>query len=115
MGYAATTGFIIYWKIYQTLLINTAHRVWFEEYNYCISIVDNNIQVSLLLKQYSETIIHNSYLLNLISCEPDLKSTQLSNTTILTFEIELPPSGKKIGFNLLDDEDFTIPYVTDTI
>ena len=25
------------------------------------------------------------------------------------------PSGKKIGFNLLDDEDFTIPYITDTI
>ena len=27
----------------------------------------------------------------------------------------MPPSGKKISFNLLDDEDFTIPYITDTI
>ena len=34
---------------------------------------------------------------------------------ILTYEIYLPPSGNKIGFNLLHDEYFTIPYVTDTI
>ena len=27
--------------------------------------------------------------------------------------MELPPSGKKVGFNLLDDEDFKIPYITD--
>ena len=37
------------------------------------------------------------------------------DTTILTYEIELPFSWKKNYFNLLDDEDFTIPYVTDTI
>ena len=35
--------------------------------------------------------------------------------TILTYEIELPTSGKKVSFNLLNDEDFTIPYITDTI
>ena len=29
--------------------------------------------------------------------------------------MELPPNGKNIGFNLLDDEDLTIPYVVDTI
>ena len=33
---------------------------------------------------------------------------------MITYEIELPPSGKKFGFNLLDDEDFTIPFITDT-
>ena len=27
---------------------------------------------------------------------------------------ELPPSGKKVGCNLLNDEDFTIPYITNT-
>ena len=27
----------------------------------------------------------------------------------------LPPSGKKFGSNLLDDEYFTIPYIIDTI
>ena len=37
------------------------------------------------------------------------------DTTILTNEIELPPSGNKVGFDLLDDEYFTIPYITDTI
>ena len=34
---------------------------------------------------------------------------------MITYDIELPPSGKKIGFNLMEDEDFTIPYITDTI
>ena len=42
-------------------------------------------------------------------------STPFSDETIITYDIELPPSGKKIGFNLLGDEDFTIPYITDTI
>ena len=34
---------------------------------------------------------------------------------MITYEIELPPSGKKIDFNLTDDGYFSIPYVTDTI
>ena len=51
----------------------------------------------------------------MIPCKLDLTSNPFSNTTILTYEIKLPPSGKKIGFDLLDDEYFTIPYVTDTI
>ena len=51
----------------------------------------------------------------MISCELDLTSTTIRNTTILIHEIELPPSGKKVGFNLLNDEDITIPYVIDTI
>ena len=33
----------------------------------------------------------------------------------ITYEIVLPPSGKKIGFNLLDYRYFKIPYITDTI
>ena len=45
----------------------------------------------------------------------DITYTPFSNTTILAYEIELPPVGRKIGFNLLDDEYFTIPYITDTI
>ena len=32
---------------------------------------------------------------------------------MITYEIESPPSGIKVGFNLLDDEDYTIPYITD--
>ena len=28
--------------------------------------------------------------------------------------MEFPTSGMKTGFNLLDDEDFTIPYIIDT-
>ena len=34
---------------------------------------------------------------------------------IITYDIELPTFGNKVGFILLDDEDFTIPYITDTI
>ena len=51
----------------------------------------------------------------MIPCELDLTFTTFSDTTIITYEIELPPSVNKVGFNLLDDEDFTIPYITDTI
>ena len=60
-----------------------------------------------------ESLIHNPDLLNLIPCELDLKSTPFSDTPIIKYETELPPSGKKFGFNLMDDEDFTIPYITD--
>ena len=51
----------------------------------------------------------------MIPCEFDITFIPLCDTTILTYEIELPPGGNKIGFNLMDGEDFTIPYVTDTI
>ena len=47
------------------------------------------------------------------SCGLDLTSTPFCDTTILTHKIELTPVEKKIGLNLLDDEDFTIPYVID--
>ena len=51
----------------------------------------------------------------MIPCELDIRSTLFCDTKILTYEIELPPSGKKVVFNLLNDEYFTIPYITDTI
>ena len=59
-------------------------------------------------------LICNSDFLNLISCELDITSILLSNTTILAYEVELPPSGNIIVLHLLDDEDFKIPYVNDT-
>ena len=34
---------------------------------------------------------------------------------MIKYEIELPSSRNKVGFNLLDDEYFIIPYITDTI
>ena len=51
----------------------------------------------------------------MIPFELDLKSTPFCDTTIITYEIDLPYPGKKVGFNLLEDEDFIIPYITDTI
>ena len=50
----------------------------------------------------------------MIPCELDLTFTPFCDTTMLTYEIELPTSENKVGFNLLDDEDFTIPHITDT-
>ena len=90
-------------------LIHVAHHVWFDEYNSRLSIQYKHTPGSLLLWQdrYSD-------LLNLITCKLDITSIPFSDETIITYDIELPPSGKKIGFNLLDDKDFTIPYITDT-
>ena len=70
---------------------------------------------SLLLQYYPEILLHNSYLLNLITCELDLTSTPFSDTKIIRYDIELSHSGNKIGFNLLDDEYLTIPDVNYTI
>ena len=69
----------------------------------------------LLLQKDPDSHVHHSDLFNLIPHELNLTSTPFFDTTILTYEIELPPSGKKFGFNLLDDEYFTIVYITDTI
>ena len=51
----------------------------------------------------------------MIPCNFDLTSNTFCDTTILTYEIDLPPAGKRIGFNLLDDIDFEITYVIDKI
>ena len=51
----------------------------------------------------------------MIPCELDLKFTPFCDTTMITYEIVLPISGKKVVFKLLDDEYFTVPYITDTI
>ena len=50
----------------------------------------------------------------MIPFELDLTSTTFSNITIIADEIELTYPGKNVGFNLLDDEYFTISYVIDT-
>ena len=105
MGYAATTGVIIYWKPDQPFIIHRDPHVWFDEYISRLSINDKHTPGSLLLWQDSGVHIHYSDLPNLIPCKLDLKSTPFSDETIITYDIELPPSGKKIGFNLLDDQD----------
>ena len=87
----------------------------FDEYNSRLSIKDKQTPGSLLLRQYPEGHIHDSDLLNMITCELDIISNPFSDETIITYDIELPTSGNKISFNLLDDEYFKISYITDTI
>ena len=113
MGYAATTGVILYWKLDQPFIIHRAHHVWFDEYNDPLSIQYKHTPGSLLLRKDPEGHIHDSDILNLIQFKLDIKSTPFSYETNITYDIELPPSGNKIGFNLMDDEYFTIPYITD--
>ena len=60
MGYAAPTGVILYWKPDQPFIIHRGHHVWFDEYNYRLSIEDKHTPGSLLLRKYPEGHIHNS-------------------------------------------------------
>ena len=96
MVYAATTGVILYWKPDQPFIIHRAHHVWCDKYNYCSSIEYNHTPGSLLLWQDIEDHSLNSDLLNLIPCEIDITSTPFSDETIITYDIEFPPSGNKI-------------------
>ena len=100
---------------FETTCIHRAHHVWFDEYNSCISIEYKHTPVYLLPLQYPKIHIHNSDLLNLIPFELDLTSTPFCGTIILTCEIYLRPYVNKVGFDLLDNEYFTIPYITDAI
>ena len=75
MGYADTTVLILYWTLYQTFVIHRAHRVWFDEYNFRLSIEYNHTPGYLLLQQYPESILYNSDLLKLIPFKLDLTST----------------------------------------
>ena len=87
MGYAATTGVILYWKPDQPFVIHRAHHVLFDEYNYHLSIEENHTPGSLLIQQYTEIWVNNLDLLNIISCKIDLISTPFSGTKILVYEI----------------------------
>ena len=87
MGYTATTGVILYWKPDQPFIIHRAHHVWFDEYNSCLSIEDNQNLVSLILQQDPEGHTHDSDLFKLIPCELDLTSTPFRDETIIAYDI----------------------------
>ena len=87
LGYADTTGFIIYWNPDQPFLVLRSHHFWFDEYNFCLSIEYKHFSGSLLIQQDPERHVFNTDLLNFIPCELYLTSTTFFNTTILTYEI----------------------------
>ena len=111
MGYADTTGVILYWNCDHTFSIHRYHNDQFSDCNSNLYIQEKHTTGYLLLQRYPESLLHYLYPINLIICEIDLTCTQFFDTTILTYEIQLPPDAKEIGFNLFDDGDFTIPYV----
>ena len=94
----------------QAFFIHRDYHVWFDEYNYSLYIEDNHTPGSLLIQQDTESNIHNSGLLNLIPFELNLTSTPFSNTTVLTYYIDLPSAGKNVGFNSLNYEDFKLIF-----
>ena len=96
MGYAATTGAIIYWNREKRFIVNKSHHVWFYEYISFLSIEDKHTIVYLLLQQYPGIILHHSYLLNLIPFKLDLTSIPFHDTTILTYDIKSPSAGNKL-------------------
>ena len=51
----------------------------------------------------------------MVPSDLDFISPTFCDETIITYEHESTPSGKKICLNLLNDNDFTIPYIIDTI
>ena len=96
-------------------VFHRSHYVWFDEYNYRLYIKYKHTTGSIILWKYYEGHIHDSDLLKLIPCEIDIKYTPFIDTTIIIYDIDLPPSRNKVVFNLLNHEDFIIPYITDTI
>ena len=61
---------------------------------------EDHTPIYLLLQQYSENLLPNLYMLNFIACKPDLPPPSFHDaiilTCVLTYEIELPPYGKKL-------------------
>ena len=113
MVYAATAGVIIYWNPHHSFSIQRAHCAWLDEYNYRITIEYKHTTGSSLLQQYPKILLHNLYLLRLIPCELDITSNPFCNIKIITYKIDLPPTGRKIDLNLLNAGYFTIHFVID--
>ena len=82
MRYEATTGVIIYCNTDQAFDIHRAHHVWFDEYNFRLSVEYKHTPCSLIFQQDPECLIHNPYLINLIPCELGLTSTPFYDTII---------------------------------
>ena len=98
MVYAYTKEVIIHWNPYQPLHTPRVYHDCFYEYNYSLSTEDKHTHGYLLLQKYPESILLIYYMHNYIPCELDVKYTPFCDTKILTYEVELLPSGKKIGF-----------------
>ena len=57
VGYAATTGCMLYWKTDHIFYIYIANHAWFDEYNYCISTESNHTPGYLILRQDPDSLI----------------------------------------------------------
>ena len=112
----STTGVILYRKLNQPYYIHRAHHAWFDEKNSHVSSEENHTPGSLHLQHNSEIIFQRHCIhIDLIPYELELSDTPFTKSTILNSELELPPQGKKFGINLMDDDDFNIPYIFEMV
>ena len=76
--------------------------MWLDEYNSRLTTEEKHTPGLIILQDDTEGFLQqNPGKLNLIPCEFDLSSTPFFYIeTMITYEIELLPSGKKIGLNL---------------
>ena len=51
----------------------------------------------------------------MVPCNLDITYTISFDATIIKYKLELTPAGKKIGYNLLDENMFTVLYILDKI
>ena len=82
MVYAATTGVIIYYKPDLPYYLHRYHHEWFGEYRYRVYIEDRHTTVYLIVQQDSESLIHNSDILNLVPYYINLTYTPFCDANI---------------------------------
>ena len=112
----STTGVIFYWILNRLCYIHRAHHAWFDEYNSHVSYEENHTPGSLHLQHNSGIIFQHHYIqIDLITYELKLSDTPFTKSTIVNYELEIPPQGKKFGINLMDDDDFNIPYIVELV
>ena len=51
----------------------------------------------------------------MVTCELELYYKPSVDATVVQYDLGFPPMGDKIGLNLIDDDDFNIPYVLSAI
>ena len=72
--------------------------------------------MSLHLHHNPEIVLQYHHIhIDLILYELELSDTPFMKSTIIKSELEISPQGKNSGMNLMDNDDFNIPYVVEFV
>ena len=105
MGYVATILVILYYDTDQHVDINRSYCVWFNEYISSLSMENNHTPGYLIFQNILKVFFI------IWTCSTLLHAKLILHWTILTYEIEIRPSGRKFSYSLLDDENCAISYI----